>query len=65
MIVTGTLLRAGGDLRVSAQLTDATAGTLLWSHTAQVPVGDVFHGQDELAQPIVASLSLPLTTSSF
>lgn len=61
VIVTGTLLRAGDDIRVSSQLTDAAAGTLLWSHTAQVPVGDVFHVQDELAQRIVDSLSLPLT----
>src|SRR5262245_19376956 len=62
VIVTGTLLRAGGDVRVSTQLTDAAAGTLLWSHTAQAPVGDLFGVQDELAQRIVESLSLPLTT---
>jgi DNA-binding winged helix-turn-helix (wHTH) protein/tetratricopeptide (TPR) repeat protein len=61
MIVTGTLLRAGDQVRVTSQLTDASTGTLLWSDTAQAPVGDVFRVQDELARRIVASLSLPLS----
>jgi DNA-binding winged helix-turn-helix (wHTH) protein len=60
-IVTGTLLRAGPDVRVATQLTDASSGTLLWSYAAQTPVGDLFRVQDELTQRIVASLSLPLT----
>jgi DNA-binding winged helix-turn-helix (wHTH) protein/tetratricopeptide (TPR) repeat protein len=61
VIMTGTLLRAGHEVRVTTQLTDATSGTLLWSNTAQMPVGDSFRVQDELVQRIVASLSLPLT----
>src|SRR5215471_8664687 len=61
VIVSGTLLHAGDGIRVSCQLTDASAGTLLWSHTAQVSVGDLFQVQDELVQRIVDSLSLPLT----
>lgn len=60
--LTGTLLRAGDRLRVSTQLTEVPAGTLLWSQTSQVAVGDVFQVQDELARRIVDSLSLPLTT---
>jgi DNA-binding winged helix-turn-helix (wHTH) protein/tetratricopeptide (TPR) repeat protein len=61
VIVTGTLLRAGNAVRVTSQLTDASSGTLLWSQTAQAPVGDLFQVQDDLTQRIVASLSLPLT----
>jgi DNA-binding winged helix-turn-helix (wHTH) protein/tetratricopeptide (TPR) repeat protein len=61
VIVTGTLLRAGNELRVVTQLTAASSGTLLWSHAAQTPVGDMFAVQDDLSQRIVASLSLPLT----
>jgi DNA-binding winged helix-turn-helix (wHTH) protein/tetratricopeptide (TPR) repeat protein len=61
VIVTGTLLRAGDEVRVAAQLTDASTGALLWSGAAQTPVGDVFRVQDDLTQRIVASLSLPLT----
>jgi TolB-like protein len=60
-IVTGTLLRAGDEVRVTAQLVDASAGTLLASHTAQTSLGNLFHVQDALTERIVASLSLPLT----
>ena len=61
VIVTGTLLRSATDVRVHAQLTEVSSGTLLWSHTAQAPVGDLFQLQDELARCIVDSLSVPLT----
>lgn len=61
MVVTGTLLRAGDQVRVTSQLTEAATGTLVWSDTAQAPVGDVFQVQDELTRRIIASLSLPLT----
>jgi len=60
-ILVGNLLRAGGQLRVSSQLVGTPGATVLWSHTAQVPVGDLFSLQDELASKIVESLSLPLT----
>ena len=61
VIVTGTLLRAGDEVRVTAQLVDASAGTLLASHSAQTSLGNLFHVQDALTERIVASLSLPLT----
>ena len=61
VIVTGTLLRAGDEVRVTTQLVDASAGTLLASHTAQTPLGNLFHMEDELTDRIVASLALPLT----
>lgn len=61
VIVTGTLLRAGGDVRVHVQLTEVASGTLLWTHTGQSPVGDLFRLQDELAQGILESLSVPLS----
>jgi TolB-like protein len=61
-VLVGTLLRAGDQLRVSSQLLEAPAATVLWSNTAQVPVGDLFALQDELTEKIVESLSLPLTT---
>ena len=60
-IVTGTLLRAGHEIRVTTQLTAASSGALLWSEAAQTSVGDLFRVQDELTRRIVASLSLPLT----
>lgn len=62
-VVSGTLLRAGDQLRVSAQLSDAAAGTLLWSHTAQAAVDDLFQLQDRLVERIAGSLAQPLTAS--
>jgi TolB-like protein len=61
VVLTGTLLRSGEQLRVSTQLTELPAGTLLWSQTSQVTLGDIFQVQDELAHRIVGSLSLPLS----
>ena len=60
-IVSGTILRAGGEVRVSVQLSDAAAGTLLWSHTAQSPIDDLFQLQDSLTARIAGSLSQPLS----
>ena len=61
MIVTGTLLRAGSEVRVATQLTDASSGTLLWSKPPKRRSATCFALQDELTQRIVTSLSLPLT----
>jgi serine/threonine protein kinase len=61
VVLLGTLLRAGSQIRVTTQLVDATGAAVLWSHTAQAPVGDLFSLQDDLARRIVESLSLPLT----
>jgi TolB-like protein/thioredoxin-like negative regulator of GroEL len=61
VVLLGTLLRAGDQVRVTTQLVDATGSTVIWSHTAQAPVGDLFSLQDDLSGRIVESLSLPLT----
>jgi non-specific serine/threonine protein kinase len=61
VVLLGTLLRAGPQIRVTTQLVDASGAAVLWSHTAQAPVGDLFSLQDDLANRIVESLSLPLT----
>jgi non-specific serine/threonine protein kinase len=61
VVLTGTLLRAGDQFRVSTQLVEAPGGTLLWSKTSDASMRDIFQLQDELVQRIVESLSLPLT----
>jgi len=61
VVLFGTVLRAGDQLRVATQLVEAPGGTVVWSHTAQVTMGDIFRLQDDLAHRIVESLSVPLT----
>jgi serine/threonine protein kinase/tetratricopeptide (TPR) repeat protein len=61
-VLTGTLLRAGDQVRVTAQLVEAASGTMLWSKTVQVTMRDLFEVQDELARAIVDSLSIPLSS---
>jgi eukaryotic-like serine/threonine-protein kinase len=62
LIVTGTLLSTGDEIRVSAQLTDAATGTLMCSHSTQTSIGHVFRLQDELTECVVEALSLQLTS---
>ena len=61
VVVTGTLVRMGPQVRISTQLVEAPNGTLVWSQNSQVKLDDVFQFQDELVHRIVESLSLPLT----
>jgi TolB-like protein len=63
VVLTGTLLRSGTDVQVSAQLTDASNGTILWSDRADAPIADRFQLQDTLTERIVASLALPLSAA--
>jgi serine/threonine protein kinase/tetratricopeptide (TPR) repeat protein len=62
LVLTGTLMHANQQIRVNIQLVEAPAGTLLWSHTAQVTLHDVFQVHDDIVQRIVSSLAIPLTT---
>lgn len=61
LVLNGTLMRAGQQIRVNIQLVEAPSGTLVWSHTAQATLHDVFQLQDDIVQGIVGSLPLPLT----
>jgi TolB-like protein len=60
-VVTGSLLRAGDQIRVTSQLVEAPGGTVLHSHSAQAGMRDLFQLQDDLVQQLVASLKIPLT----
>ena len=61
VVLTGSLLRAGQHVRVTAQLVEAPGGTLLWSNAPQVALRDIFQLQDQIVDCIVESLSLSLT----
>jgi serine/threonine protein kinase/tetratricopeptide (TPR) repeat protein len=60
-VVMGTLLRSGDQLRATAQLVEAPAGTLLTSHTVQSSLGDLFGLQDDIARRVSEALALPLS----
>jgi len=60
-VLTGTLLRAGTQLRLTTQLVEAPSGTLIWSKESQVELRDIFQLQDTLMSGVVESLALPLT----
>jgi serine/threonine protein kinase/tetratricopeptide (TPR) repeat protein len=60
-VLTGTLLRADDQLRVTAQLAEVPSGTVLWCQTTQVRLGDIFQLQDALTSRIVDSLAVPLS----
>ncbi len=61
VVLTGTLLRAGAQLRVSAQLVEAPGGTVVWSHASQMALQEVFELQDALVRRILEALSPQLT----
>ena len=59
--ITGTLLHAGKAVRVAVQLIEVPSGTVRWSHTAQVPLDDLFTIQDSVCSAVVDAFSLKLT----
>jgi TolB-like protein len=61
VVLLGTLLSSGEQVRVSAQLVQAPSGTLVRAMTSQSTSGEIFQLQDALAKSIVESLSLSFT----
>jgi len=55
-LVQGSVRRAGGRVRVTAQLVDAASGLQLWAERYDGELGDVFALQDELTEQIVARI---------
>jgi serine/threonine protein kinase/tetratricopeptide (TPR) repeat protein len=54
-VLTGSLRRAGERIRVLAALTDAEAGTQIWSKAYDRRLADLFAVQEEIAQAIVGA----------
>ncbi|HWW85164.1 MAG TPA: protein kinase [Vicinamibacterales bacterium] len=61
VVLTGTMVRAGDQLRVTTQLVEAPGGALIASHKTQSSLGDLFTLEEDLASQIVEALTLPLT----
>lgn len=56
-LVNGSVRRAGGRIRVIAQLEDAQRGVTLWAERFDRPIDDLFAVQEELVNRIVATLA--------
>jgi TolB-like protein len=55
-VVEGSVRRAGGRIRVSAQLIDATTGNHLWARHFDRDMGDIFALQDEITGMIAGAI---------
>lgn len=62
-LVEGSVRRASGRLKVSAQLIDASRDIHLWAGTYGGVIDDVFSIQEQLARKIVEALELRLTAA--
>src|SRR5437763_982037 len=62
-VLEGSVQRAGGKVRVNAQLIDARNDKHLWARTYDRELADVFAIETELAQTIAGELQAKLTSS--
>ena len=62
-VLEGTVQRAGGRVRVNAQLIDARTDSQLWAERYDRDVADVFAIESELAAKIVAQLQAKISPS--
>ena len=59
-LLEGSVRKAGNELRITAQLIDAAAGSHLWSRTFDRTLNDVFAIQEEIAMAVSGTMSVSL-----
>jgi TolB-like protein/tetratricopeptide (TPR) repeat protein len=59
-ILEGSVRKAADNVRITAQLVDATTGDHLWAEHYDRPLKDIFSLQDEIVRRIVTTLKLQL-----
>ena len=59
-VLEGSVRKSDTQLRITAQLIEATTDTHLWSETYERELGDVFAIQDEIAAAVVHALNIRL-----
>ncbi|TGS11462.1 adenylate/guanylate cyclase domain-containing protein [Mesorhizobium sp. M2E.F.Ca.ET.209.01.1.1] len=59
-VVEGSVRKAGGRVRITAQLIDASKDSQVWGERYDRELKDIFALQDEIAQAIVAALKIRL-----
>jgi len=60
-VLEGSVRRAGNQVRINAQLIDATTGGHLWAERYDGTLADIFSLQDQVTREIVTALSVTLT----
>jgi len=60
-VLEGSIRRSGDQLRITAQLIDATTGNHLWAERYDREMKDVFAVQDEITKKIIMNLQVELT----
>jgi serine/threonine protein kinase/tetratricopeptide (TPR) repeat protein len=63
-VLEGTVQRAGGTVRINAQLVDAATGRHLWAEKYDRPLADIFALQDDISNRIAGSLEIALGSKS-
>jgi TolB-like protein/Flp pilus assembly protein TadD len=61
LVIEGSVTRAGGRVRVTAQLIDARADAHLWAETYDRDLADVLQLQSEIARTIAQAIAVRLT----
>lgn len=59
-VVTGSVRKAGGRVRITAELIDVSTGGQVWAERYDRDLHDIFALQDEISEAIVAALKLQL-----
>lgn len=62
-LLEGSVRKAGGELRITAQLIRASDGVHLWSETYERKFTDIFKVQDEISTTVANALNIALNTS--
>ena len=59
-VLQGSARQIGEQVRINAQLVDATAGITLWADRTDRPIAEIFDVQDELVKGILGELEIDL-----
>jgi adenylate cyclase len=62
-VLTGSVRRLGGQIRVNTHLTDAATDTLVWADRFEITSTDMFRLQDEVTSRIAIALNLEVVTA--
>jgi TolB-like protein/Tfp pilus assembly protein PilF len=60
-VLEGSVQKAGNQLRITAQLVDATTGSHIWSERYDRELKDIFALQDDITKKIITALQIKLT----